>query len=674
MRTLNLGILAHVDAGKTSLTERLLYTAGVIDEIGSVDAGNTQTDTMALERRRGITIKTAVASFVVDRPGPGPGRAITINLIDTPGHPDFIAEVERVLSVLDGAVLVVSAVEGVQAQTLVLMRALDRLRIPTLVFVNKIDREGARPDEVVRGIRARLTPATLTMGTAIGPGSKTAVVRSFGPQDADFTTRLTNLLADHDEGFVADFVADESIASYSAMRKKLATQVQQTAVHPVYTGSAVTGAGTAELVAGVAELLLPAEQNPQGPPAGTVFKVERTRSGEKVGYLRMFSGTLRIRDRLQLNGNDRATVTAIEVIDAGANDRHTAISAGQIGRVHGLGDIRIGDRLGDRQDRQQRTSMTAQHFSPPTLESVVTPRRAEDWAALYVALSQLAEQDPLINLRQDDLRRELSVTLYGEVQKEVIGETLATDFGVDVTFTETTTICIERIHGTGEAVEIIGVGDNPFLATVGLRLASAPIGAGISFGLGIELGSLPLSFISAIDETVKLTLQQGLCGWDVPDATVTLIRSGYWPRQSHAHATFDKSMSSTAGDFRNVTPLVLMAALRSAGTAICEPMHHFRLELPTDRLGGVLPVVSRLRGLPTTSATGTSSTVLDGDIPAAQVHALQQMLPSLTRGEGLLETAFDHYRPVSGTPPRRSRTDVNPLNRKEYLLRVQRRG
>src|SRR5471032_1220961 len=149
MRLLNLGVLAHVDAGKTSLTERLLYAAGVIDEIGRVDDGNTQTDTLALERARGITIQSAVASFLVSE--------VTVNLIDTPGHPDFIAEVERVLSVLDGAVLVISAAEGVQAQTRVLMRALQRLRIPTLLFVNKIDRAGARCEAVVQAIADRLT-------------------------------------------------------------------------------------------------------------------------------------------------------------------------------------------------------------------------------------------------------------------------------------------------------------------------------------------------------------------------------------------------------------------------------------------------------------------------------------------------------------------------------------
>src|SRR5438094_5951277 len=166
-RTLNQGILAHVDAGKTTLTERLLYAAGVIDEIGSVDAGTTQTDSLALERQRGITIKSAVASFAVG--------GVTVNLIDTPGHPDFIAEVERVLSVLDGAVLVISAVEGVQPQTRVLMRALRRLGIPTLLFVNKVDRLGADRNRVLAEIGERLTPSAIAMGTVSDEGTRAAV-------------------------------------------------------------------------------------------------------------------------------------------------------------------------------------------------------------------------------------------------------------------------------------------------------------------------------------------------------------------------------------------------------------------------------------------------------------------------------------------------------------------
>src|ERR1700691_2798955 len=166
MHMLNLGILAHVDAGKTSLTERLLFAAGVIDQPGSVDDGSTQTDSLALERRRGITIKSAVASF--------PIGDVTVNLIDTPGHPDFIAEVERVLSVLDGAVLVISAVEGVQPQTQILIRALRRLRIPTLLFVNKIDRPGARPDGVLAEISLRLKVAAISMGKVTAEGTANA--------------------------------------------------------------------------------------------------------------------------------------------------------------------------------------------------------------------------------------------------------------------------------------------------------------------------------------------------------------------------------------------------------------------------------------------------------------------------------------------------------------------
>src|ERR671917_1218392 len=166
MRTLNLGILAHVDAGKTTLTERLLHAAGVIDEIGSVDDGNTRTDSLALERQHGITIKSAVVSFVVDD--------VRVNLIDTPGHPDFIAEVERVLGVLDGAVLVISAVEGVQAQTRVLMRTLQRLRIPTVLFINKIDRRGADRERTLQAIADKLTPSILPMGSTRALGTRDA--------------------------------------------------------------------------------------------------------------------------------------------------------------------------------------------------------------------------------------------------------------------------------------------------------------------------------------------------------------------------------------------------------------------------------------------------------------------------------------------------------------------
>ena len=254
-RTLNLGILAHVDAGKTTLTERLLYAAGVIDEIGSVDKGTTQTDSLALERQRGITIKSAVVSFAIDD--------VTVNLIDTPGHPDFIAEVERVLSVLDGAVLVVSAVEGVQPQTRILMRALQRLRIPTLLFVNKIDRAGADDERVLAAISERLTPAIVPLGSAHDLGTRAADFAPWGADDAGLrgpagverSRSMTTAL-------LAALVDDERSVPYARLRAELVAQTGRALVHPVFFGSALTGAGVDALMAGSPSCCRPRRATP----------------------------------------------------------------------------------------------------------------------------------------------------------------------------------------------------------------------------------------------------------------------------------------------------------------------------------------------------------------------------------------------------------------------------
>jgi ribosomal protection tetracycline resistance protein len=195
----------------------------------------------------------------------------------------------------------------------------------------------------------------------------------------------------------------------------------------------------------------------------------------------------------------------------------------------------------------------------------------------------------------------------------------------------------------------------------------------VELRLEVELGSMPFAFFKAIEETVSETLQQGIHGWQVTDCTVTITRCGYAPRQSHAHQGFDKSMSSTGADFRGLTPLVVMSALVQAGTRVYEPIHRFQLEIPAETFGAVLPVLTRLRAVPEAPAMRGSSYLIEGEIPAAQVHELQQQLPGLTRGEGVLECAFDHYQSVSGPAPTRPRSDHNPLNRKEYMLHVMRR-
>jgi ribosomal protection tetracycline resistance protein len=189
----------------------------------------------------------------------------------------------------------------------------------------------------------------------------------------------------------------------------------------------------------------------------------------------------------------------------------------------------------------------------------------------------------------------------------------------------------------------------------------------------VELGSMPLAFFKAVEEAVHETLQEGLRGWQVEGIAVTMTHSGYWARQSSAHGGFDKNMSSTAGDFRGLVPLVLMAALREAGTQVCEPLHRFRIELPADDLGSVLAALAKLRAVPDPPRVHQGRCVLEGLIPAGAVHGLGQRLPGLTGGEGVLESGFERHEPVTGAVPSRPRTDANPLDRDAFLLATLRR-
>jgi len=682
-KELNLGILAHVDAGKATLTERLLYGAGVIGEVGSVDAGTTQTDSMELERQRGITIKSAVASFALED--------VHVNLIDTPGHPDFIAEVERVLSVLDGAVLVISAVEGVQPQTRILMRALQRLRIPTLMFVNKIDRPGAGDERVVQAISERLTPAIVSMGTLRELGTRAAYFTLSGADDAEFRTRLVEVLAERDDAILTAYIEDEAGVPYHRLREELAAQTKRALVHPVFFGSAITGAGVESLMADIAALLPAAEGDPDGPVSGTVFKIERGASGEKIAYVRMFSGTIRTRDGLPFGNAREDKVTAIAVFELGSAVQRPSVSSGAVAKLWGLDGIQIGDRIGEtlrlpravrrrivpmwpepKAPEHEETGTKGVHeFPPPTLETVVVPNVPDDKARLRVALAQLAEQDPLINVRQDDSRQELSVSLYGEVQKEVIQATLATDFGLDVTFRETTPIYIERPIGTGEAVEILHAESNPFLATVGLRMDPAPYGSGIDFRLQVDPRTLPLYlyktaeiFTEKMGQYVRLALQEGIFGWQVTDCIVTMTKCTYSVPDGPPSR---RGPLSTAADFRKLTPIVVMRALERAGSVVCEPIVRVSLEIPTDTIGAVMPALARFGAAVETPSLQGKLYTIETVLPVARVHDLQRQLPRLTRGEGVLESSFEGYEPVSGDQPTRRRTTANPLNIDEYM-------
>ncbi|MED1511297.1 translation factor GTPase family protein [Bacillus proteolyticus] len=643
MTTINIGIVAHVDAGKTSLTERILYETNVIKEIGRVDSGSTQTDSMELERQRGITIKASAVSFFIDD--------LKVNVIDTPGHADFIAEVERSFRVLDGAILVISAVEGVQAQTKILMRTLQKLNIPTVLFVNKIDRSGANTEKVVKHIKEILSNEACPFYSVKNEGTKEARIIEYKSYDD-----CMELLAPYNESLLASYVNNEILPD-ALLRKELEKQIQQANVYPIFFGSAMTGMGVTELLEKL-PALIPVNKPAQDKTlSGVVFKIEREPSGEKIAYVRVFSGSLHVRKYVDIQRGEslshKEKIKKMCMFHNGDTVHSSTVQSGEFCKVWGLSDIKIGDIIGERTDYIKDI-----HFAEPQMEAAIDVLAKERIHDLYAALMELCEEDPLIKVWKDDVRNELYIRLFGEVQKEVIETTLYEKYRLQVTFSNTRVVCIEKPIGLGNSVEVMGEKTNPFYATIGFKVERGELSSGITYNLGVELGSLPLAFHKAIEDTVFQTLKQGLYGWEVTDISVTLTHTDY------------ASPVTTASDFRNLTPLVLMNALKQAETYVFEPLNEFELTVPEHTISTAM---YKLAAIPATFAEPllyNDSYHLTGSLPVAKTENFKRMLHSFTEGEGIFTTKPAGFTKLKAPFPTRKRVDFNPLNRKDYLLHV----
>ncbi|MCU5331877.1 elongation factor G [Bacillus wiedmannii] len=643
MTTINIGIVAHVDAGKTSLTERILYETNVIKEIGRVDSGNTQTDSMELERQRGITIKASVVSFCIND--------LKVNVIDTPGHADFIAEVERSFRVLDGAILVISAVEGVQAQTKILMRTLQKLNIPTILFVNKIDRSGANTEKVMKQIKEVLSNEAFPFYSVENEGTKEARIIEYKSYD-----NCIELLALYNESLLESYVNNEIVPG-TLLREELITQIAQANVFSIFFGSAMTGTGVTELLENISDLI-PANKSAEYEVlSGVVFKIEREPSGEKIAYVRVFSGRLHVRKYVDIQRGDvlghKEKIKKICLFHKGNVVQSSIVPSGEFCKVWGLNDIKIGDIIGERTNYIKDI-----HFAEPQMEAAIEAVPKERIHDLYAALMDLCEEDPLIKVWKDDIHNELYIRLFGEVQKEVIETTLFEKYNLQVTFSNTRVVCIEKPIGVGNSVEVMGEKTNPFYATIGFKIERGELNSGIIYKLGVELGSLPLAFHKAIEDTVFQTLKQGLYGWEVTDIIVTLTHTGY------------ASPVTTASDFRNLTPLVLMDALKQAETCVFEPVNAFELTVPERAISTAMYKLSAIPAAFADPIFNNDSYELTGSLPVAKTENFKRMLHSFTEGEGIFTTKPSGYKELKAPFPTRKRVDYNPLNRKDYLLHV----
>nr|ABN79416.1 mosaic tetracycline resistance protein [uncultured bacterium] len=638
MKIINLGILAHVDAGKTTLTESLLYTSGAIAELGSVDEGTTRTDTMNLERQRGITIQTAVTSFQWED--------VKVNIIDTPGHMDFLAEVYRSLAVLDGAISVISAKDGVQAQTRILFHALRKMNIPTVIFINKIDQAGVDLQSVVQSVRDKLSADIIIKQTV-----------SLSPEivlEENTDIEAWDAVIENNDKLLEKYIAGEPISREKLVREEQ-RRVQDASLFPVYYGSAKKGLGIQPLMDAVTGLFQPIGEQGSAALCGSVFKVEYTDCGQRRVYLRLYSGTLRLRDTVALAGREKLKITEMRIPSKGEIVRTDTAYPGEI-VILADDTLKLNDILGNEKLLPHKTRID----NPmPLLRTTVEPQKPEQREALLNALAEIADTDPLLHFDIDTVTHEIMLSFLGKVQLEVICSLLEEKYHVGVAMKEPSVIYLERPLRKAEYTIHIEVPPNPFWASVGLSIEPLPIGSGVQYESRVSLGYLNQSFQNAVMEGVLYGCEQGLYGWKVTDCKICFEYGLYY------------SPVSTPADFRLLSPIVLEQALKKAGTELLEPYLHFEIYAPQEYLSRAYHDAPRYCADIVSTQIKNDEVILKGEIPARCIQEYRNDLTNFTNGQGVCLTELKGYQPAIGKficQPRRPNSRIDKVRHMFHKL------
>ncbi|WP_343059837.1 translation factor GTPase family protein [Saccharibacillus deserti] len=649
----NIGVFAHIDAGKTTTTEYMLQRSGSIRTAGSVDEGTASTDSLDVERERGISVKAASVSLT--------WKGTRFNLIDTPGHADFLAEVERTLGVMDGAVLIVSAAEGVQAQTEVLWQALRLLDVPTLIYINKLDRIGASFERTLGEIARLLSPSALPVQRPLYgedgafTGTETLWAHDAGSaapaqnEDLAFRTAAAEKLAEFDEELLLRYVEGD-IPDAGETASRIAEGTAASRVFPVCCGCSQRGVGIEELLdAMLAFLPAPA---PRPDLAGIVFKVERDRAMGRAVWIRLYGGSLRNRDIVRIHGRENEEkITQIRILDGLKKIDAGEISAGDVAAVYGLSEAAIGDMIGD----PALVPKTPQ-LAVPLLTARVLPENDTDYTRTAEALRELTDEDPLLGLAWMPELRELHVRMMGAIQLEVLGSTLRSRFGLNVDFGPPAVIYQETPAQLCEG-RVAYLAPKPCWAILHFTVEPGERGSGLVYRSLARADDILPSYQNEVRRRVPEALKQGLSGWQVTDLIVTLTYG-----QSHVWHTHPL-------DFVVATPMGIMNALASGGTKLLEPVLRFRVSVPEANAGRVLSDLSRMRAEFDPPFAEGERFFIEGRIPAATSLDYAVELRSFTSGKGILTASFDGYREAPpGTEASRRRVGVNPLDEAEYIL------
>jgi len=625
----NIGIFAHVDAGKTTLSEQLLAHAGAIRTKGSVDSGTAHTDTLPVERRRGISVKATCVRFR--------HKDVQVNLIDTPGHVDFSAEVERSLWALDGAVLVVCAVEGVQPQTEVLFSAMREQHIPVVFFINKTDRVGADPDRVLGQIHRLLT--------------KNAVLLS----DRD---SIIELICDKDDTLFERFLNGESFEE-EFLRQRLAALTWKAEAYPVLCGSALRDEGVLDLLDAIVDFL-PAPVNCGG-LCGVVFAAQQDRNLGRGVWIRLFGGTLENRMPILLpagtdpvTGEKKTESVKISQIFDPEGTPAGKLTAGDIGIVYGLGNVTIGQVIGEASSLPRR--MESGHLRSPLITVQAIPEKPEQMQSLHQAFTILSGEDPLLQVQYIRTLNELHLQVMGTIQLEILEEILKTRFGLNVTFTPPAIIYRETVSHSCEGY-VAYLEPKPCWAILRFRIDPAPRGSGVTYTSQVPVRTVKSQYQNQVAQAIPLALSQGRLGWQVTDVNITLIDGG--DHQFHTHPL----------DFIVATPMAIQDGLRQGGSTLLEPILDVRFLLPPESVGRVISDVSAMRGEVLDSFSDGERMILNARIPVQSSLDYSITLASFTGGRGAMSVRLHGYREcpleLGATAKRRN---VDPLDTSKYIL------
>ena len=635
MKIINIGILAHVDAGKTTLTESLLYTSGAILELGSVDKGTTRTDTMFLERQRGITIQAAVTSFN--------WNDYKINIVDTPGHTDFITEVYRSLSVLDGAILVISAKDGVQAQTRILFHALQKMNIPTIIFINKIDQYGINLNNIYQNIKEKLSNDIIVMqNVTLTPEISIKSIIDLDDWDP---------VISRNDKLLKKYIAGEKLTIQELTYEEYRC-VKKGSLFPIYHGSARNNIGTQQLIEAISNLFCSEMNENDSELCGRVFKIEYTDHKQRLVYLRLYSGTLHLRDTIILPEKKKVKLTEIYIPSNGEMIQTKTVCSGDIFIIPN-NTLRLNDIIGN---EKILPCNVWNDKTVPILRTRIEPIKIEEREKLLDALTEIADTDPLLRYYVDTITHEIVISFLGTVQLEVICSLLIEKYHINIRIEDPTVIYLEKPLQKADYTIHIEVPPNPFWASIGLSITPLPIGSGIQYESKVSLGYLNQSFQNAVREGINYGLEQGLYGWEVTDCKICFEYGVYY------------SPVSTPSDFRFLAPIVLEQTLKKAGTQLLEPYFSFILFTPQGYFSRAYNDAQKHCAIIETSQSKNDEVIFTGHIPVRCINEYRNTLTLYTNGQAVFLTELKDYQIATCEPVIQSRRPNNRIDKVRHMF------